>query len=103
MVTRKSIMTELCQEIILAELARSLRQICEQSQPELHPATMLDDLPGIDSLRLLQAVAYLEQHFRVEIDVVALDDLSSVQDILNAISRARPADEAGRSLEHVSN
>jgi acyl carrier protein len=54
-------------------------------------------------LRLLQAVAYLEQHFRVEIDVVALDDLSSVQDIVNAISRARPADEAGRSLEHVSN
>jgi acyl carrier protein len=96
-------MTELRQEIILAELARSLRRICEQSQPEVRADTRLDDLPGIDSLRLLQAVAYLEQHFRVEIDVVALDDLSSVQDILNAILQARPVADVERGLEHVSN
>jgi hypothetical protein len=56
-------MTELCQEIILAEFARSLRQLCEHSQPELLPDTMLDDLPGIDSLRLLQAVAYWNNIF----------------------------------------
>ena len=96
-------MTVLRQELILAELARSLRRICEHSLPGLRADTVLEGLPGIDSLRLLQAVANLEQHFHVEIDVVALDDLSSVRDILNALSRARPAHDAGRSLEHVCN
>jgi acyl carrier protein len=101
--TRKSIMTELRQEIILAALARSLQRICEHSHPELRPDTMLDELPGINSLRLLQVVANLEQHFHVEIDVVALDGLACVQDILNALSRARLVDDAGRDLEHVAN
>ena len=96
-------MTVLRQELILAELARSLRRICEHSLPGLRADTVLEGLPGIDSLRLLQAVANLEQHFHVEIDVVALDDLSSVQDILNAVSRGRPVSDAGCDLEHVSN
>jgi acyl carrier protein len=96
-------MTELRQDIILTELARSLRRICEHTQPELRADSMLEDLPGINSLRLLQAVAHLEQHFHVEIDVVALDELARVQDILNAVSRARPANDVERGLEHVSN
>ncbi|MGD0430039.1 MAG: acyl carrier protein [Acetobacteraceae bacterium] len=96
-------MTELSQDIILAELARSLRRICELSQPELRADMVLGDLPGINSLRLLQAVAYLEQYFHVEIDVVALDELTRVQDILNAVSQARPVNDVGCGLEHVSN
>ena len=93
---------DLHQEVIFAELARLLRRVCEHSQPGLSPATMLEDLPGIDSLRLLQAVAQLEEFFRVEIDIVALDDLACVQDILNAISAARPAATRGCVLEQLS-
>ena len=53
--------------------------------------TKLDDVPGIDSLRLLQAVARLEETFRVEIDVVTLNHLETVRDVLDAICGAAPA------------
>jgi len=75
---------------ILDVLARLLGRLCEQDDPSLSPDMLLEDIPGIDSLRLLQAVALLEEHFQVEIDVVALNDLYRVQDILDAISKARP-------------
>jgi acyl carrier protein len=94
-------MKELSQNLILLELARSLGQICEHSLEELHAGTVLEDIPGIDSLRLLQAVAHLEHHFRVEIDVIALDDLTSVRDVLNAVLMARQMDGGGRDPEPV--
>jgi acyl carrier protein len=78
-------------DAILVELTRLLSRICEHEQTHLSGSTLLEDVPGIDSLRLLQAVASLEEHFGVEIDVVALEDLTRVQDILDAISNARPA------------
>jgi acyl carrier protein len=62
---------------------------------ELSPDMRLADIPGMDSLRTIQAVAMLEEHFNVEVDVVALNDLRRVRDILDAIARARPlADRA---------
>jgi acyl carrier protein len=71
-------------------LSRLLRRVCEQERMTLSPDTPLEDIPGIDSLRLLQAVALMEEHFQVEVDVVALEDLHVVADILGAISGARP-------------
>jgi acyl carrier protein len=76
-------------DAIFIELAKLLRRICEDEMPVLTVNTPLDDIPGIDSLRLLQAIAHLEEHFNVEIDVAALDDLSCVRDILNAIAAAQ--------------
>ena len=61
--------------IILIELTLLLRRICENETLELSPDTSLADIPGLDSLRVLQSVAHLEEHFQVEIDVAALDDL----------------------------
>jgi acyl carrier protein len=75
---------------ILGEFTNLLRRICEHDEMELAADTLLDDIPGIDSLRLLQAVAHLEDHFHVEIDTAALADLRRVRDVLNAVSRARP-------------
>jgi acyl carrier protein len=80
-----------CPEAIFIELAKLLRRICEDEMLTLTANTPLDEIPGIDSLRLLQAIAHLEEHFNVEIDVAALDDLSYVRDILNAVAAARPA------------
>jgi acyl carrier protein len=78
------------QAAIFVEFVRISRGFSADEHIELAIDTLLDDIPGIDSLRLLQAVAHLEQHFRVEIDVVDLDDLHCVRDIVNAISAARP-------------
>lgn len=78
------------QEAVFREFARISHGFSEHEHIELESDTPLEDIPGIDSLRLLQVVAHLEQHFRVEIDVVALDDLHLVRDIVNAISTARP-------------
>ena len=81
-------------EAVLAQLTKLLTRICEHDQVGLSAETMLDEIPGIDSLRLLQAVAHLEEHFDVEIDVKALEDLRRVHDILHAISTARRVDSA---------
>jgi acyl carrier protein len=78
-------------EAIFIELGKILRRVCAHEMPDLTPNTPLDEIPDIDSLRLLQAVAHLEEHFQVEIDVAALDDLSRVRDILNALAVAAPA------------
>jgi acyl carrier protein len=77
-------------EAILGEFTKLLRRICEHDEMEIAAGTLLDDIPGIDSLRLLQAVAHLEDHFHVEIDTAALGDLRRVRDVLNAVSDARP-------------
>lgn len=81
-------------EAVLAALTSLLTRLCEHDQTWLAAETKLDAIPGIDSLRLLQAVAHLEEEFSVEIDVRALEDLSQVQDILDAIVNARPVDAA---------
>jgi acyl carrier protein len=77
-------------ETSLLVLARLLGRICEQDGLIISPATFLDDIPGVDSLRILQAVALMEDHFQVEIDVITLNDCLRVRDILGAIAKARP-------------
>ncbi len=89
-------------EFVLAELTRFLRHLCESEEIELTTDTLLDDIPGMDSLRILQAVAHLEAWFHVEIDVVDLDDLSRVSDILSAIAAAHPEQRAGVGERHSS-
>ena len=83
-------------EAVLAKLTSLLTRLCEHDQTGLSAETMLDEIPGIDSLRRRQAVAHLEEHFEVEIDIKALEDLRQVHDIVHAISTARPADSSIR-------
>ncbi len=77
-------------DVILTVLTNILRRLCELDRLELSPDMPLVDIPGIDSLRILQTVALAEEHFRMEIDVVALENLHRVRDVMNAIAPAPP-------------
>jgi acyl carrier protein len=70
-------------------VAATLRKLCQAALPELTLETHLDELPGMDSLRVLHAIALIEEQFEVEIDVAALDRMHRVQDILDAVRAAR--------------
>jgi acyl carrier protein len=66
-----------------------LCRVCER------PAVARQDLPlaevpNIDSLRVLQAVALLEEQFSIEIEVVALERLQRVRDVVELIADALP-------------
>jgi acyl carrier protein len=80
---------------VLIALSDLLRRICKREHIELSTETLLAEIEGLDSLRLLQAVASLEDLFRVEIEVGALNDLHQVSDILAAIAEASPAPASG--------
>jgi acyl carrier protein len=79
----------------MTEFVRLLRQVCALGEINLSPGESLDAIEGLDSLRLLQVVAHLEEHFQVEVDIEALNDLTRVGDVLAAISGARRVDASG--------
>jgi acyl carrier protein len=72
-------------------VAAALRKLCQDPLPGLSPDTYLDELPGMDSLRMLHAIASIEEHHGIEIDVAALDQMYRVQDIMNAVRAAQNA------------
>ncbi len=74
-----------------AALAAALRRLCQDPLADLAPDTRLDELPGMDSLRVLHVVAMMEEQFGVEIDVAALDGLHRAGDILVGVRAAREA------------
>jgi acyl carrier protein len=67
-----------------------LCRVCERDAVALPQDLLLAELPNMDSLRLLQAIALLEETFSIEIDVVALERLHRVGDIVEIISDALP-------------
>jgi acyl carrier protein len=67
-----------------------LCRVCEQPTVALPGDLPLPEVPNIDSLRLLQAIALLEEQFSIEIEVVALERLHRVRDIVAIISDALP-------------
>ncbi len=76
-------------EAVMQALPALLQRVCKQEQIGFSPETVLADLAGIDSLRMLQIVALLEEQFYVEIDTIALDNLTTIRDVINAITGAR--------------
>jgi acyl carrier protein len=85
-------------QIALDALATILRRVSQQPLPDLTPDTYLDEIPGMDSLRVLHVVAMMEEEFGVEIDTTALDRLYQVTDVLRAVRTAkRGADGGGGS------
>jgi acyl carrier protein len=72
-------------EVAFAAVAAALRKLCLDPLPDLAPATRLDELPGMDSLRVLHVIAMMEERFGVEIDVTALGNVRYVRDILTAL------------------
>jgi acyl carrier protein len=76
-------------EAEFAAVAAALRRLCQDPLPDLAPDTRLDELPGMDSLRVLHVIALVEEQLQVEIDVAALDHLHRVRDILRGVRAAR--------------
>ena len=72
-----------------AAVAAVLRRLCQDPLPELTEDTYLDELPRMDSLRVLHVIAMLEDRYGVAIDVAALDGLRQIRDILRALQTAR--------------
>jgi len=72
--------------------------------PDLTPDTWLDELPRMDSLRMLHVIAMLEDQLGVEIDLAILEHMRQVRDIEAAVRAARkaadldqpPADDHGK-------
>jgi acyl carrier protein len=70
-------------------VAATFRHVCQHPLPELSPDTYLDELPGMDSLRVLHLIAAWEDQLGVDIDVAALDRLYQVRDVLDAVLAAK--------------
>ena len=77
-------------EAIVRAVSDMLCRVCERPAVVLTQDLPLADIQNIDSLRLLQAIALLEEQFSIEIDVVALERLHRVRDIIELISDALP-------------
>ncbi|MDR3534320.1 MAG: acyl carrier protein [Rhodopila sp.] len=76
-------------EAAFATIASVLRNLCKDPLPDLALDTRLDELPGMDSLKSLHALALMEEQFGVEIDVAVLDyHLEQVQDVVHAVCAA---------------
>jgi acyl carrier protein len=67
-----------------------LCRVCERPAVALRQDLPLAEVPNIDSLRVLQAVALLEEQFSIEIEVVALERLQRVRDVVELIADALP-------------
>lgn len=65
-----------------------LRKVCQRPTLEITPEMRLDELPGMDSLRVLHVVTMIEERVGVEIDVAALDRLVRIRDIVSCIQAA---------------
>lgn len=87
-------MQPLSGEATFVAIASVLRGLCKDPLPDLALETRLEDLPGMDSLKSLHALALMEEQFGVEIDVAVLDyHLERVADVVRAVDAAR--DKAG--------
>lgn len=77
-------------EAIERAVSDMLCRVCERDAVTLPQDLLLAEVPNMDSLRLLQAIALLEEQFSIEIEVVALERLHRVRDIVEIISDALP-------------
>ena len=75
---------------VLAETADLLREICRAPGLPLDPTSRLEEIEPLDSLRLMETVAMLEDRFHVEIETGVLDSLVTVDDIVDLVLRAAP-------------
>jgi acyl carrier protein len=78
-------------DVEFATVAAALRKLCHDPLPDLSPETYLDELPGMDSLRMLHAIASIEEQHGIEIDVAALDGMHQVRDVMSAVRAAQSA------------
>ncbi len=79
-------------------VAALLRRLCRDDLPGLSPASALRDLPGMDSMRLVETAALLEDQYAVELDLGALGRLARVRDLIRAVAAARAGKTSSTAL-----
>jgi acyl carrier protein len=65
-----------------------LRQQTGHPLRDLTVGSLLADIPGLDSLRIVEAVGLAEQLLRVEIETSLLENLVTIGDIVDALAGA---------------
>lgn len=75
----------------LATFTAIVRRLAATPEMAVPVETALADLEGLDSLRLLEAMALSEARLGVEIDTNAMDSFTTVGDVIAALLAARPA------------
>ena len=73
---------------LLAALAELVPAITGMPAGTLRAETLLEDIPGLDSLRLMELLATAESRFGVELDPADLEDLLRLGDLVTALERA---------------
>ncbi len=76
---------------IRAALHGYIRAICAAPNLALPPDTRLDDLADMDSLKWIETIAVLEERLNLQIDTQALEHLTTLEDIVILLAKARPA------------
>ena len=84
------VMDQMGRDSVVQAIGALVARSCGGKPPDLRPDDRLSDIPGMDSLRLLQVVASLEEWFQIEIDVDALECLYHVRDLIDMVSNAKP-------------
>ena len=76
-------------ETVLHEVVGIVARVTNRPQPAAAMDTMLYDLDGLDSLRLLETVALAEEHFGVQVDTGGLGQIETVGDIVRLVASGR--------------
>jgi acyl carrier protein len=72
----------------VAQIAAIIFEVTGQHIPPVARETPLDEIDGLDSLRVIETVALLEDRYGVAVDPHALDRLRTVDDIAWIITNA---------------
>ena len=84
--------TSLDEAAVFAVVVETLRKICRSRLDGLSADDSIETVPGLDSLRLIDATVRLEKELGVEVDTDRLGDLRTVGDLVEMFLAARPLD-----------
>jgi acyl carrier protein len=82
-------MSGLDHEAVLHVVVGIVARVTNRPQPATAMETMLFELDGLDSLRLLETVALAEEHFGVQVDTGGLGQIETVGDIVRLVASGR--------------
>ncbi len=73
-------------EQILQDVERLLREVLN-TQAEIKPETRLEADLAIDSLKAMELLASVEDHFDISIPINVLNEIQTVEDLVNQIQK----------------
>lgn len=70
-------------------LTTIIRTELENPALELAPATVIRELPGIESMKVLRIISKIERKFGVELDDEVVFNVGTYGDLVSALDKAR--------------